>query len=124
MRHHRHNLDDRFVTFKLLKAAIVLIVLPLAFVGFGFAVKELWNWLMPTIFGLTSITFWQAWGLLVLSWILSGVIRFGAHPRHWRHRIAERWMEMTPEEREQFRAQMHDHWHRHHHDEPPSARPG
>jgi len=27
----------------------------------------LWNWLMPIIFGLTKITFWQALGLSMLS---------------------------------------------------------
>lgn len=26
----------------------------------------LWNWLMPTIFGLTKITFWQALGINLL----------------------------------------------------------
>jgi hypothetical protein len=30
----------------------------------------LWNWLMPTIFGLPYITFWQAVGLNLLSSIL------------------------------------------------------
>lgn len=29
-----------------------------------------WNWLMPTIFGLTTIGFFQAWGLNVLSGLL------------------------------------------------------
>lgn len=37
---------------------------------FGFVVMWLWNWLMPDIFGLKRISYWQAWGLLVLSWIL------------------------------------------------------
>ncbi|MBB6462112.1 hypothetical protein [Flammeovirga kamogawensis] len=32
----------------------------------------LWNWLMPVIFGLTTITFWQALGLLVMSKIVFG----------------------------------------------------
>lgn len=36
------------------------------------AVMLLWNWLMPVIFGLTTITFWQALGLLALSKILFG----------------------------------------------------
>jgi len=27
----------------------------------------LWNWLMPEIFGLITITFWQALGLSLLS---------------------------------------------------------
>jgi hypothetical protein len=30
----------------------------------------LWNWLMPTVFGLPHITFWQAVGLNLLSSIL------------------------------------------------------
>lgn len=30
----------------------------------------LWNWLMPEIFGLTKITFWQALGLNALCAIL------------------------------------------------------
>ena len=30
----------------------------------------LWNWLMPAIFGLTKITFWQALGINLLSSIL------------------------------------------------------
>ncbi len=44
---------------------------------FGILVKWLWNWLMPPIFGLTTITFWQAWGLVVLSHIL-----FKSFPHH------------------------------------------
>ena len=30
----------------------------------------LWNWLMPVIFGLKTITFWQALGLNILCGIL------------------------------------------------------
>ena len=41
----------------------------LAFI-FGWIVMLLWNWLMPPIFGLTTITFWQAWGLVVLAHLL------------------------------------------------------
>lgn len=27
----------------------------------------LWNWLMPMIFGLTTLTFWQSFGLMLLA---------------------------------------------------------
>ena len=37
---------------------------------FGFVVMWLWNWLMPTIFGLPTLTYWQAWGLVILFHIL------------------------------------------------------
>lgn len=30
----------------------------------------LWNWLMPAIFGLATISFWKACGLYILSAIL------------------------------------------------------
>ena len=41
----------------------------------GFIVMWLWNWLMPKLFGLPLIGYWEAWGILVLSHIL-----FGARP--------------------------------------------
>jgi len=44
---------------------------------FSLLVFLLWNWLMPPIFGLTTITFFQALGLLILSKILF----FGFHRR-------------------------------------------
>ena len=37
----------------------------------------LWNWLMPEIFGLKTLTYWQAWGMLALSCILFGRIGGG-----------------------------------------------
>jgi hypothetical protein len=36
----------------------------------GWFVMLLWNWLMPDIFGLGTVDYWQAWGLLILSSIL------------------------------------------------------
>ncbi len=37
---------------------------------FALPTMLLWNWLMPEIFGLKAITFWQALGLNILSGIL------------------------------------------------------
>jgi Ca2+/H+ antiporter, TMEM165/GDT1 family len=71
---------------------------------FSFVVRGLWNWLMPALFGLHMITFWQALGLLLLSKILFGGFR--GRPgggRYWQRRMMERWDKMTPEEREKFR---------------------
>jgi hypothetical protein len=41
---------------------------------FGWILMLLWNWLMPEIFGLKRVSYWQAWGLLLLSCILFGRI--------------------------------------------------
>ena len=86
----------------------VLIVGVIVVLGFGQAVLHLWNWLMPAAFGLHPITYWQALGLLGLSWLLFGGPRawFGGHHGYWRHRMRERWDAMTPEERERFREGM------------------
>jgi len=51
----------------LLVAALVILLVAIII---GFPVMWLWNWLMPTLFGLTKITFWQAWGLSVLCGFL------------------------------------------------------
>jgi len=39
---------------------------------FGLVVKALWNWLMPVLFGLGTITFWQAFGIVLLAKLLFG----------------------------------------------------
>ena len=61
----------------------------------GGVVMYLWNWLMPTLFGLSPVTFWQAFGLLALCRILFGGMggrRGGMHRSHW-----------TPEQKQRFR---------------------
>ncbi len=75
---------------------------------FGATVMHLWNWLMPALFGLRTITFWQGLGLLVLARILVGGVGGGGGGRHGRrHRqLAERWAHLTPEEREKMREWM------------------
>jgi hypothetical protein len=57
------------------------------FVG-GFIVQRLWNWLLPDLFNLRSITFLEALGLLALSRILFGGFGRGGGSSHsdWRRR--------------------------------------
>jgi hypothetical protein len=43
---------------------------------FGYVVMLLWNWLMPEIFGLVTIGYWQAVGLIILAKLIFG---FGSH---------------------------------------------
>jgi hypothetical protein len=53
---------------------VVLGIIGAFFFGllFGWVIVWLWNWLMPMIFGLPTITFWQGVGLFVLAKILFG----------------------------------------------------
>lgn len=73
----------------------------------GQVVLHLWNWLLPSLLGVRTITFWQAVGLLALCRLLFG--GFGPRPLYrsgFRRRMAERFENMTPEEREKFRRGM------------------
>jgi len=95
-------------TRKIVKILVMFVIFaPLIVLLFGEIVQHLWNWLMPALFHLPAITFWQGLGLLVLSWLFFGGLR-GSGPRsgyrrHWRHRMQERWEQMSPEEQAKFR---------------------
>ena len=73
-----------------------------AWIG-GEIVLHLWNWLMPMLFGLREVTFWQAVGILALSRILFGGLGIGGN------RSRGRWdRHMSAEERARFRQRMRD----------------
>ncbi|MGA3027069.1 MAG: hypothetical protein ABSF98_20110 [Bryobacteraceae bacterium] len=75
----------------------------------GEVVQQLWNWLLPRLFGWRQITFWQAIGILALCRILFGGLGgHGYRGSNWRRRMAERREHMTPEERERFRQGMRE----------------
>lgn len=59
--------DDRPLPLKILMGTGMGILLVAALILFGFVTMWLWNWLMPDIFGLKAIDYWQAWGLILLS---------------------------------------------------------
>ncbi|KAA6302531.1 MAG: hypothetical protein EZS26_001363 [Candidatus Ordinivivax streblomastigis] len=100
---------------------VVLVLAAIA--GFSAVVMLLWNALVPCIFGLTDINFWQALGLLVLTHLFfGGTMAFAGHDRHeggfGKNPIRKRWERMTPEKRKEFINKRHE-WHRHpfnHHD--------
>ena len=55
--------------FKVVFKAIAFIGLFLLAI---YVLMRLWNWLMPDLFGLGTITYWQALGILVLAKIIFG----------------------------------------------------
>ena len=102
----------------------LMLIAPLAIIGMaifawigGEIVMLLWNWLAPELFGLRTINFWQALGLLALCRILFGGFGLsgGSSDRSRRRRegriserMDERWEQMTPEERERLRQGFND----------------
>jgi hypothetical protein len=101
-------------TRKIVKIVVLFVIFaPLIVFVFGEIVLHLWNWLMPALFHLPTITYWQGLGLLVLSWLFFGGLR-GSGPRsgyrrHWRRRMQDHWEHMSPEEREKFREWLQSH---------------
>ena len=64
---------------------------------FGYFVMLLWNFLMPDIFGLKEITFWQGSGLVILCRLLFGTCGYGKHGDH-----AKKYYKMQKREHHQL----------------------
>ncbi len=94
----------------------------LLFIGLaGLVTMSLWNALLPSILGVSAISFGQALGLLALSRILFGGFRgpwgrpgfgsadYGNTGRgQWKRKMTERWQNLTPEQRESMRQKWGD----------------
>ena len=102
------NGHERGKGFWIKRAIFIPIAIAAGVFIFGSVVMLLWNALLPALFGLKTITFWQALGILVLSKILFGGFSRGhGHHKchghsHWQH---GRWMHLSPEEKEKMRAE-------------------
>src|SRR5467141_1233175 len=94
-KHEELNMRKKWI---LLAPLAILAMVVFVFLG-GEVVLQLWNWLLPPLFGWRQITFWQALGILALCRILFG--GFGGHG-------FSRSKHMTPEERERFRQRMRE----------------
>jgi len=84
MIHYHRNSEDRGSCRSIKEVAVWFTLGILAAAGFallfGFAVMLLWNRLMPDIFGLVQISYFQAFGLVILARLLVG----GWHHGHGR----------------------------------------
>ncbi len=58
---------------------------------FGLVAMVLWNWIMPDVFGLRPLTYWQAWGLVLLAHILFKSPGGRRHGPPGRRRLHERY---------------------------------
>ena len=90
--------SERPLGVKVLVIAGIAVLVPAFIALFGAVTMWLWNWLMPTIFKLPEIGFWQAIGLLLLSQIFFKGGRAGRAGRaQWRRaRLRDRMREDEP----------------------------
>ena len=89
----------------------VLLIAPLAIAGMAFViflggeiVKQLWNWLVPSVFGLRPLTFWESAGMLALCRILFG----GISGRGMSGRSMRDYSERRQQYRERFRQRVRE----------------
>jgi hypothetical protein len=99
-------MTNKFCRFRFFIPLIVLVFVAL----FAAAVYGLWNSVLTDVLDVKAITYWQALGLLVLAKILFGGFpgrRGGPFGPPWRrHMMMKRWQSLTPEQREEMRAEM------------------
>ena len=65
----RMRWSERSVAAKVRVIVAAAVMVPAFLALFGAVTMWLWNWLMPTIFKLPEVGFWQAIGLLLLAQI-------------------------------------------------------
>ena len=90
-----------------------IIFIPLAIAAgvviFGGVVMLLWNGILTPVIGVKTITFCQALGILILSKILFGGFKSGhCHHKFHGHEMHEKWMKLTPEEREKMKSDLRE----------------
>jgi|SRR6056297_74911 len=79
---------------------IILGVIGAAFLAllFGYIVMLLWNWLMPVLFELTTITFWQAVGIIILARLIFGGFKHGKNNTEGHKPIKEKFFNRWKDE--------------------------
>ena len=96
-RHKKWSERSRGARIGIMAVAAVVFI-PAFLTLFGAGTMWLWNWLMPAIFKLPTIGFWQAVGILILSQILFKGGHVGRAGRsHWKKaEVREQMREERP----------------------------
>lgn len=100
------------------KFRFLFILVPVLFLTAAtFATMGLWNWLMPSLFGVGSLTFLKALGIFALARLFFGGRGFGGwrhrrlafagrynmhHHAEWQQKMQEKWQNMSAEDRARF----------------------
>jgi hypothetical protein len=82
----------------------IALVITIVLAGFGNAVLYLWNDVVPAVFGLRAISYWQAVELLGLCWIFFGSWRaLPGFPKRADDTRDHRWVRLTAADKEAAR---------------------
>ena len=72
---NKHFETESLLTFTLMPLVAILLLIVWSLI-LAWPFQFLWNWLVPTIFGLGRITFLQAFGLKLLLGLTFGRVSF------------------------------------------------
>ncbi len=98
MKNHNHFCISNWKKFAVHVLAGIAIAAAFGLI-FGFLVELLWNCIVPDVFGLKQITYWQAVGLVIMFRLLFGSHGHGGHSHNSEHhRRAERPREVETSE--------------------------
>ncbi len=93
--------------FRERKVAGFILIGIAAFSLFSFIVMSLWNAVLVPVVNVSTVTFWQASGILLLSKILFSGFRgggsFGRGRHQWSQEMKDKWQNMTPDEKEKMK---------------------
>lgn len=62
----------KIIAFWVVAYLLAAVIIAVTSLFIAIPVFFLWNWLMPSIFGIKLITFWQAYGITLLTGLLFG----------------------------------------------------
>ena len=57
---------------KIFKVVAMVILAIIVFLLANYLLMRLWNWLMPDLFGVGTVTYWQALGIFIIAKLLFG----------------------------------------------------
>src|SRR5688500_11272337 len=92
--------------FRERKVAGFILIGIAAFALFSWIVMSLWNAVLVPVVNVSSVSFWQAAGILLLSKILFSGFKGGGSfgRRHqWNQEMKDKWQNMTPDEKEKMK---------------------
>lgn len=72
---NKHFKTESILTFTLMPLVAILLLIVWSLI-LAWPLQLLWNWLVPSIFGLGNITFIQAFGLKLLLGLVFGRVSF------------------------------------------------
>lgn len=86
------NRTKRYKVFHIVGHVMVGVIFAVVFaLAFAILVKFIWNSVMPQLFNFKTITFWQAFGIIILAKLLFGGFGSRSHDQWKKNGTSRNW---------------------------------